>query len=427
MFVQRRRRAMLVLASAGAALALAAAACGSSKPTSSPATTTTVSSSSTSGTSPGSSASSAGTPFDIGYIYSAELNSSPTLSPDTVRAWVDWQNAQGGLNGHPIKMYYQMDPGNPGIALDQVKSLVQSDHVIALINSDENEAAWLSYIKTTSVPVIEGVYFTDYAMAAYPNNFSTVVAPQYLFDEIMYAGQKTGSTRMAVLYCAEEPACAETVAPLKAAGKQFGIDVVFDAAILASAPNYTAPCLAAKESGATSMFIAEGTAVTISVAAGCDQQGYTPHQVSDDGAYSQQMAGKSGWDGFIGTADDIPWFDTSNPGVKTMTDAFKQYEPSIVSNPQYGDTNVILWTDGLLIAAAAKAGGVGTTNPLTGTALTNGMYTLHSTNLGGMSPTLTFTRGVAQENHCWFWTGITNGAWKLPFGLTTTCAQPING
>jgi predicted NUDIX family NTP pyrophosphohydrolase len=32
---------------------------------------------------------------------------------------------------------------------------------------------------------------------------------------------------------------------------------------------------------------------------------------------------------------------------------------------------------------------------------------------------------MPHENHCWFWTGITKGAWSLPFGLTTTCAQPI--
>src|SRR4029077_4285145 len=138
-------------------------------------------------------------------------------------------------------------------------------------------------------------------MAGSTNIFQTSVSQYYLFSEIMLAAQKVGGHKMAVLYCAENPACKQTVAPLQAAGKQFNIPVVFNAPVLTSAPNYTAQCLAAKAAGADVMFIADGPAVTISVAASCAQQGYTPHQVSDEAAYSQQMAGKQGWDGFLGT------------------------------------------------------------------------------------------------------------------------------
>jgi hypothetical protein len=108
-----------------------------------------------------------------------------------------------------------------------------------------------------------------------------------------------------------------------------------------------------------------------------------------------------------------------------MHNAFNQYEPSVLKSSQYSVGEGILWTTGLLIAAGAEAGGVGTTNPMTGTALQDGVYALHSTNLGGMTPTLTFTRGVPDQNHCWFWIGIKNGQWYLPFGLSTTCAPPL--
>ena len=65
------------------------------------------------------------------------------------------------------------------------------------------------------------------------------------------------------------------------------------------------------------------------MAASCAQQGYTPHQVSDEAAYSQQMAGKPGWDGFLGTQDNIPFFVTSTPGSKAMHDAYEKYESSV--------------------------------------------------------------------------------------------------
>jgi branched-chain amino acid transport system substrate-binding protein len=452
MVIDRKgRRTTVLLASVVSAVVLVAGACSSSKSTSSPPATTapagssaTTASSGSAGTTSGSVGATSGagtatgawynepakqatgTPFKIGYIYEpGQLLAAPTLTVDALRSWVDWQNAHNGINGHPIDLIVKQDPGNPGLALAAVQSLVGSDHIVALVDGDPNDVAWNSYIQKQPVALFIGGYYSSPTMANSVDQFSTAVNSDYLFDEIMIAAQKVGSKKMAVLYCAEVPACKYTVAPLQSAGQQFGIPVAFTAAVLASAPNYTAQCLAAKQHGATSIFIADGPAVTISVAASCAQQGYTPHQVSDEAAYSQEMAGKPGWDGFLGTQDNIPFNVTSTPGSLVMHNAFNQYEPSVLKSSQYSVGEGILWTTGLLIAAGAEAGGVGTTNPMTGTALQDGVYALHSTNLGGMTPTLTFTRGVPDQNHCWFWIGIQNGQWNLPFGLSTTCAPPL--
>jgi hypothetical protein len=90
--------------------------------------------------------------------------------------------------------------------------------------------------------------------------------------------------------------------------------------------------------------------------------------------------------------------------------------------PEYGDLSTQQWTVGLLIGEAAKAGNVGSTNPLTAAAFLNGIYTLHSTNLGGMTPTLTFVKGQSNTNKCWFWVAIQNGKYTMPYGTTPTCA-----
>ena len=70
-----------------------------------------------------------------------------------------------------------------------------------------------------------------------------------------------------------------------------------------------------------------------------------------------------------------------------------------------------------MIGEGAAAGKVGTTNPLTPEALTNGMYTFAHTNLDGMTPTLTFTPGKAQVNRCWFWSSVS----------TTSSGRPRSG
>jgi branched-chain amino acid transport system substrate-binding protein len=439
------RKPTLLLASFIGAVAVIAGACSSSTKSSTSATTsatTAAPSSSTAAPNSGSPTThqggsatgsgtvwynapeqqATGTPFKIGVMcLCAQLQQPAELTTNTLNAWASWQNAHGGINGHPVQLIVKQDPGNPGVALNEVKDLV-SQHVVAIIDSDsEDDAAWFSYIKKQPVAIFP-TGFNSLEMAASTDTFQTSVSQFYLFAEIMLAAQKVGGHKMAVLYCAENPACKQTVAPLQAAGKQYGIPVVFNAPVLASAPNYTAQCLAAKAAGADVMFIADGPAPTLAVASSCAQQGYTPHQVSDEGAYNQSFAGKAGWDGFLGSQDVIPFFVTSTPGSKLMQDTIAQYAPGVLTNAQWNVTNEFPWTLGLLINQAAKAGGVGTTQPLTGTALTNAMYQLHTTTLNGMTPTLTFTRGQVNQPHCWFWAGIENGKWYLPYGLTTTCA-----
>ncbi len=456
MIEQKGRRTMVLLAGAVSAVALIAAACSSSKPSASSSgtsgTTTASTASASSNTSSVGAASSggggatpsgtgngptgawyneaakqaSGTPFKLGYIYEPGLlQASPNLTVNALRSWIDWQNAHNGINGHPIQLTVKQDPGNPGVARTEVQSLV-SDHVTALIDGDgADDAGWASYIVTQPQVSLYINGFDSEAMASSTHQFSTTVSQYYLPDEIMLAAKKVGGHKMAVLYCAETPACSQTVAPLKTVGNSLGIPVVFDASILSSAPNYTAQCLAARAAGADVMFIADGPAPTLAAASSCAQQGYTPHQVSDEAAYGQQMAGQPGWNGFLGTQDNIPFYTTSTPGSKTMHDAMMQYEPSVLTDRQYSVGEVLEWTTGLLIAAGAEQGGVGTTNPMTGQALTAGVYALHSTNLGGMTPTLTFVQGQPQENHCWFWAGIQSGKFNLPFGETTTCAAAL--
>ena len=164
-------------------------------------------------------------------------------------------------------------------------------------------------------------------------------------------------------------------------------------------------------------------ATSLAVAQNCSQQGYAPHIVSDEGAYSLSFAGKPGLDGFIGTADNYPFFDFDGiPAMKTFYDAFKQYQPGYLTNPLFGVVTELQWTMGLLITEAAVKGKVGTTNPMTPAALFDGVYADSGTTLGGMTPPLTFIQGQSNENRCWFWVGINGGKFQTPYGSTPTCA-----
>ena len=366
-----------------------------------------------------------GTPVKIGYIEEAVSLGAGSNNPYTIpafQAWAKYQNANGGLNGHPIQVVVQREPSNPGIALTDVQNMIKQG-VVAIVSDDtSDESSWASLVTKDGIPTFEATS-GSVDLATSPVNFSTQVSLFYETQAIVGAAKKVGSTNMAVFYCAEIPQCAQAVPALAGAGKKVGVNVAFSTSILGSSPNYTAQCETAKGHNATSLEVADASQIIIKVAANCAQQGYTPHEITDGLNIQRSFAGAPGMNGLISFEPTMPFFDTSFPGIKTMTDAFNKYDPGLTKMAGYGDLATNQWTTGLLIEAGAKAGGVGSTHPLTAAALLAGMYDLHSTNLGGMIPTETFAAGKAQENKCWFWAALKNNKFVMPYGTQVACAS----
>ena len=318
-------------------------------------------------------------------------------------------------------MVVQREPDNPGIALTDVQNLVHQG-IVALVSDDtQDEASWVSYVTKAGIPTYEGTSGTI-NLGTSPVGFGTQLALIVQPGAIVAAAAKAGSKEMAVFYCGEIPECAQAVPSLAGAGKAIGVNVAFSTSILGSAPNYTAQCLTGKAHNATSLEVADASQIIIRVAASCAQQGYTPHEVTEGLNIERAFAGAPGMDGLISIEPTMPFFDTSFPGIKIMTAAFNKYDPGLTKMSGYGDLTTNQWTTGLLIAAGAKAGGVGSTNPITPAALLQGMYTLHSTTLGGMVPKMTFVKGKAQVNNCWFWASLKNNKFTMPYGTTIACA-----
>ncbi len=370
-------------------------------------------------------AATSGKPVKIGYIEEAVSLGAGANNPYTIpafQAWAKWQNANGGIGGHPIQVIVQREPSNPGIALTDVQNMI-SQGIVALVTDDtSDESSWVSLVTKDGIPTFEATS-GSVNLATSPVNFSTQVSLFSTPAAIVAAAKKAGSKDMAVFYCAEIPQCAQAVPALAGAGKKIGVNVPFSSSILGSAPNFTAQCVTAKGHNATSLEVADASQIILKVAANCAQQGYTPHEITDGLNIQRNFAGAPGLNGLISFESTMPFFETSFPGIKTMTNAFNKYDPGLTKMDGYGDLATNQWTTGLLIAAGAKAGGVGTTHPISAAALLAGMYALHSTNLGGMIPTETFTAGKAQENKCWFWAATKNNKFVMPYGTKVACAS----
>src|SRR5213595_3851812 len=182
-----------------AALGLAAAGCsssststasgtGSSPPatsSSSSASAGTVSTSSC-GTKPGVAAT--GTPIPLGAIATNQPGTSFTDIPNMAKAYFDCVNANGGINGHPIKLYIATEQTNPAPIAADAKQLVQTDKVVGIVGSTSiiecsiNSGYWQKL----------GFFVIDSGIApecySTPNSAAVNMGPRYSSDgAVQYA------------------------------------------------------------------------------------------------------------------------------------------------------------------------------------------------------------------------------------------------
>src|SRR6201995_2177345 len=175
-----------------AALGLAAAGCSSSGTTAASGTGPTPASSSSGSASAGTVSTSScgsqpgvaatGTPIPLGAIATNQPGTSFTHIPNMAKAYFDCVNANGGINGHPIKLYIATEQTNPAQIAADAKQLVQTDKVVGIVGSTSiiecsiNSSYWKKL----------GFYVIDSGIApecySTPNSAAVNMGPRYSSD-----------------------------------------------------------------------------------------------------------------------------------------------------------------------------------------------------------------------------------------------------
>ena len=360
-------------------------------------------------------------PINIGYICSCTgaLASSITVNRQAYEAYVSYTNAHGGILGHKIKLFTADDALNPATAAAEVHTFVEQDHIVALATVSNAPQAFDTYIAGLGIPVL-GTDGSGVDMFTNPDFFFPGQTDDSLPAAVVLAAKKVHAKSFAILYCAESPACQELVAPEKAAATKYGETLSYITQISASAPSFAAQCLAAKQSGATVLFIADAVSVVEAVASSCAAQGYNPTVVASDGAVGRQFPQSPGLkNGLLAFEPQIPFNVDTTPATKTMIAAFEKYQPSLMSNPNYNGEVDEAWVSGLLLTQAVKSGNPGAV--ITSKEILKGLHTFKGQTLGGMAPPLTYTAGKVNTTDCWFWLGTKNGKFVEPYGLAPEC------
>ncbi len=85
------------------------------------------------GTKPGVAAT--GTPINLGTINTDQPGTSFTDISNMAQAYFNCVNANGGINGHPVKYFVETEQTNPTQIAADAKQLVQSDHVLGIVGN----------------------------------------------------------------------------------------------------------------------------------------------------------------------------------------------------------------------------------------------------------------------------------------------------
>jgi branched-chain amino acid transport system substrate-binding protein len=383
-------------------------------------------------TSPAASAAQAsGDPIVLGNVgtYSAPAQGGAgaevAVGKAAIQAWAKWVNAHGGINGHPIKLIVRDNKNDQALAVSQVKELVENEHVIAFVSNQDGSlnGGYADYLEEKGIPVIGGSVFTIEPWVSNPMFFPEGLTSIPTITSIIDTVKAQKFKNIGSLACAEAAQCAAANKLIENLAGDQDLPYAYGGLVSSTAPDYTAPCLAAKQADAKMLVLLIATADEgIKIADDCARQNYTPGWfLPGEAIGAGYLKSKS----FNGTYDNVgvqPWFSKS-AAMSDFHAAMKKYAKDVnLDDADLPMNSVDAWASGLLVQKAVElsgAKGVPTTADLLA-----GLPKISNETLGGFSAGLTYTDTTNKNQYCYFTILIKNQKFTLANGGKTTCVKP---
>jgi len=123
----------LLLAACGSSSSTTSSSAASSASSSATTASTAASSTSTSSCGPKPGVKATGTPINIGTIDTKQPGTDFSDGPNMINAYFACVDANGGVNGHPLKLFVIYDQSQPSQITAASKQLIQTDHVVGIV------------------------------------------------------------------------------------------------------------------------------------------------------------------------------------------------------------------------------------------------------------------------------------------------------
>jgi branched-chain amino acid transport system substrate-binding protein len=357
-------------------------------------------------------------PITIGYIGWLSGTGGETMSP-TRDMWVAWSravNARGGINGHKVNLLVGDHGGVEARAVSIARDFVENKGAIALTTGSGGPAVG-EYAKSKRIPVV-GTIMTGGTWNANPYQFPPFGAGEASAWGAARLIKRTGKTKVALIYCAESPDCAEGAARVKHYAKEEGLQVVNEQQYSVVGADYTAECIRMRGSGAEVVYPGGDTGSMIRMAKACSRQNYRPIWVSP--TMDDSVTSLPEFEGGVANTPTFPWFMRSgHPAIEEMAAALRTYAPGRLTKSNLFMSQA--WLSAKLFEKAVEKVG----DKPTSQEILDALWSMKGETLGGLitgRAARTFTRDQpTPETFCVFDTKLVKGKWTAPSGLTPIC------
>jgi branched-chain amino acid transport system substrate-binding protein len=401
------------------ALAAGATACGdSSSDAQSAKTPPTTATSATTST-----AALSGAPIRLGSVCSCTGPQASSLAAagDAIKAWAQQVNQNGGVNGHPVKLFFEDDASDPAKSRQAVTRLVEQDKVVAIVSDYSlQDEQWAKYVTEKGIPVVGGLT-VEVPFLSNANFYATGGQPVIEtlgFARLMDQLQKHS---MRVFYCAESPICALAVKLAQLSVTAAGSSAkVSGAKISSTAPDFTAACLDAKNAGVDTIMLGVNALVAPRILKSCLRQGYKPTVLATAEGTGASLLKDSTFEGTV-ISGPVASHQDPVPGAKEFSDAMQAYKPGFLDSSSMSINAVEAWAAGKLFEAGAKAAELGPSS--TPADVKRGLAALKDESLGDLVAPITYTKGKPWVTPCAYLHQVKGGKLEL-MGGKPSCATP---
>jgi branched-chain amino acid transport system substrate-binding protein len=329
------------------------------------------------------------------------------------KAWEAWTNSHGGINGHPVKVIVEDSAADPSKGLAVVKDMVENDHVLALIDDDPSvETGILQYTRSNGIALLNSNVTSNPAWTTTAGWFALSMDLSRIQVAALQVAQSSGLHSLAAVVCAELAACGAAGPVFVEHSPKFGITYNGTFKAAASAPDYTAECLALKQKDTESVLSELAGPTGQRFAQDCLTQDYKPTFVVVANGLTSNLLQVPGLK-LLAAEANLPWYANApalspiNAAMKAVGTLGKKDKPAV-------DT----WID---LEAFKQAAASSTSAPTKETVM-QGLYGIKDFTAGGLIPPVSFTAGQpSPQGSCYYVAGAADGKFTMPQGTDPKC------
>jgi branched-chain amino acid transport system substrate-binding protein len=312
--------------------------------------------------------------------------------------WEKWVNANGGVQGRPVKIIQVDDAADPGKHAAAVRKLIREDGVVAFIGNIApfTLSAGLPLLEQSQIPAIggdggDGAWFTS--PLAFPISGQTVARSR---PAAKWAIEHLAQRKAALVYVSEAEAPSVLAHNFGDEWQKRGGQIVMDAGVSLVTPDFTGEVLQAQSSGADIMFVLLEKAACNRFLDAAQRQGFAPLVIAPACTTQNALSHKAITTNKLYSAASVrvalTTIDNPSPAQLEAQAAGKRFDPSLDLDGAF----MFGWLAGKLFEEAMAQPGT----TLTGPGIIAALHKLPTTTLGGLVSPQSWPPGPHPEGRC---------------------------